>query len=316
MKKVKILFGIIAIICLAIGFSSCKKEKTPQDKETRLEYTPGVPVDFKELPEDVLKIINSDSGDKATEYFRSTTYNSEIVEDPGSLYVWYIRYYQGTKTPCVKCWTPNHQVVLYPLTYNSNNDIWYLGMSLPMQGHYVWRYTDIDTVNLTNWNTYIDNTYVRFNANGTSSLVWPFGYEDNSSYTSQGLWTMNCGPGCYMHTGTSYYAYDWNWNISNPYSDNGKILCSPVDGFVTVSSYVNDIGTAWQILVDQEYGTQTYRHAFCHIQSNTIVPSGTYVKTGDPIARIGSTGADSPHAHCQLKLVGASSTIPMEYDAQ
>lgn len=273
--------------------------------------------DFSELPEDVLNTINDAQAYKSTTYFKSTSHNSEIVRDPGTMYVWYIINYQGSGTPHVKCYTPNHQSVYYPMIYNSSNGIWYLGRTLPMQGHYVWRYVDGNYNNLTTWNTYIDNTYVRFDENGTSSLVWPFGNEDGSSYNNPGLWTMNCGPGCYQHTGNYYYSYDWNWNASDPWSDNGKILESPVDGFVSsISTYTTSYGTAWQIIVEQEYGTKKFRHAFCHIQSSTFVDIGDYVQTGTPIAKLGSTGASSPHAHCQLKLVGNSANIPLEYNAQ
>lgn len=321
MKISKIFVGILAMmICLATSFSSCKKDVSQQNSEYS-QYNIGTSDTIPEIVLQLLKEMETDT--KSPQFLKSTTYNSEIVCDPGTEYIFMITNYPSSQPPLVKFFAPNHQPYYHQMNRIGITSNWYLQKDLIMGGHYVWRYTASDSTNLTNWNTYIDNTYVRFNEYGTSSLAWPFGYEDNSSYTSQGLWTMNCGQGCNHHTGNSTYSYDWNWNTNNPTSDNGKILTSPVDGIVVnISKYYVDNDNipinnrwAWQIIIEQEYGDKKYRHAFCHIQQSTIASLNQYVSIGTPVAYLGGTGATSPHAHCQLNVVGTTANIPMEYDA-
>lgn len=321
MKKFSFIFGIIAMtICLATSFSSCKKDVSQQNSEYS-QYNIGTSDTIPEIVLQLLKEMETDT--KSPQFLKSTTYNSEIVCDPGTEYIFMITNYPSSQPPLVKFFAPNHQPYYHQMNRIGITSNWYLQKDLIMRGHYVWRYTASDSTNLTNWNTYIDNTYVRFYENDTSSLAWPFGYEDGSDYYNRNGW--HCyGPGTGHHTNPNgnYYSYDWNWG-STATADNGKILTSPVDGIVVnISKYYVDNDNipinnrwAWQIIIEQEYGDKKYRHAFCHIQQNTIASLNQYVSIGTPVAYLGGTGATSPHAHCQLNVVGTTANIPMEYDA-
>lgn len=321
MKFSKIFIGILAMmVCLAISFSSCKKDVSQQNSEYS-QYNIGTSDTIPEIVLQLLKEMETDT--KSPQFLKSTTYNSEIVCDPGTEYIFMITNYPSSQPPQIKFFAPDHQEYYHSMNRIGVTNDWYLTKELIMGGHYVWRYVDSNHNNLTNWNTYIDNTYIRFNEYGTSSLAWPFGYEDGSDYDNQGLWYIAAGPGgVYSHNNNSYYSYDWNWSTT-PTADNGKILTSPIDGIVVnISKYYvdnDDIPVnnrwGWQIIIEQEYGNKKYRHAFCHIQQSTIVNLYQYVSIGTPVAYLGSTGATSPHAHCQLNVVGTTANIPMEYNA-
>lgn len=306
-------FGILALVfCLATSFSSCKKEVNQQNSEYS-QYNIGT---SDTIPEIVLQLLKeTETGSKSPTFLKHTTYNSEIVCNPGTEYIFMITDYPASQPPQVKFFAPNHQEYYHSMNRIGTSNNWYLAKELIMGGHYVWRYVDSNHNNITDWNTYIDNTYVRFNEYGTSSLAWPFGYEDGSDYYDQNGWYCY-GPGTGHHTDPNgnYYSYDWNWGNQN--DDEGKILQSPIDGIVVKKNpYSTSYGTGWQIVIEQEYGTKKFRHAFCHIQQNTPVNLGDYVSIGTPVAILGKTGALYAHAHCQLNVVGTTANIPMEYNA-
>lgn len=87
MKKVKMLFGVIAVICLAIGFSSCKKEADLKNSENTPEYT-IVPAD--EFSVEVYKLEDGDSlNPRALTYATSTWNGYTMLNSTGNHSEWF-----------------------------------------------------------------------------------------------------------------------------------------------------------------------------------------------------------------------------------
>ncbi len=307
MKKLAILAFSLSII---LGVLSCEKEslqKSPVNQEI-------LHLKSSQLDRTVNNIIDSMS--RHTSRSSLTPYrgpfNDKIVKDPGFRYVWIITDNGSLSSPPkVRLYGPNHQTYYATMIRHSNGNMWYWYSSLPLAGHWYWRYVSNNNQDLFGWSSYVDNTKVRINTNGISHLLWPFGEEDGSSWSDQKLWTMDCGHGCHAHIGNHYYSQDWNWNWlhGGTSADNGRILQSPVDGRVeNISTYSTSYGTAYQIIVRQDYGSSYVRFMYGHIQSQPLVQRNDYVSAGQPIAKLGGTGAQSPHAHCMLLKSNGSST--------
>ncbi len=308
---------IILMVCFLGTLSACKKEtmecaNNPDKQHSFLQES----LTLNAIAEQEITSMEKHRGRNALQFYRGSL-NDKIVESPGFNYLWAID--DGgslTQAPQVRIFGPDRVTYYINLIRHSNGRIWYWYGPLSLPGHWAWRYLYTDNNNSAialPWNSYVDNTRVRIDPHSTSHLVWPFGHEDQSSWNSPGLWTMGCGHGCNAHTGNFYYSQDWNWNTSFPFSDNGKILASPVDGIVeNISTYQvtinNSVRTAYQIIIKQMYGDSYVRFMYGHIQSDTFVQQGDYVRSGEPIARLGSTGATSPHAHCMLLKSNGQST--------
>jgi murein DD-endopeptidase MepM/ murein hydrolase activator NlpD len=112
------------------------------------------------------------------------------------------------------------------------------------------------------------------------------------------------GFGMRMHPVYGYTRFHSGIDIS---SDYGASIYSTAYGRVTYSGYYSGYGYA--VLVDHENGMSTlYGHC-----STLIVKEGDYVRKGQLIAKVGSTGISTgPHLHYEVQLAGVA-TNPEPY---
>ena len=91
-------------------------------------------------------------------------------------------------------------------------------------------------------------------------------------------------------------------------ADLGNDICAAASGYVTEADWKNDsYGFAVMVEHDQR-STTVYGHA-----SELLVEEGDYVRQGEVIARIGSTGnSTGPHLHFEIRINGECCD-PLEY---
>ncbi|MBK7872320.1 MAG: T9SS type A sorting domain-containing protein [Saprospiraceae bacterium] len=157
------------------------------------------------------------------------------------------------------------------------------------------------------------------NKNITSRLFWPF-YSCNDTITSNpfsswndrqswingnedGIGRGGNGHGEGGHVGQDFYALDW-------YSDEpcNKTFYAPIEGNIVCESHncAPDCGFsspcngyANQVLIRSSLDSN-FIFRVAHLNF-TYVERGDYVKVGDPIGAVGSTGLSrGAHAHCVL----------------
>ena len=113
----------------------------------------------------------------------------------------------------VKFTAPDGNVYTHYMQQNAAGN-WYLERTLSQAGHYTLKYhlmrSGGNTTISTPTPSYIDNTKV-YLSNGVLHMFWPFGYEDGTSPSNHGLWTLNCGPGgSEEHSNNYFFYYDCN----------------------------------------------------------------------------------------------------------
>ncbi|MDP4178080.1 MAG: M23 family metallopeptidase [Bacillota bacterium] len=90
-------------------------------------------------------------------------------------------------------------------------------------------------------------------------------------------------------------------------ANNGNPICAAMDGTVSFAGWEDGYGNL--VKIDHADGIQTlYGHA-----SKLEVKEGQSVKTGDEIAKVGSTGdSTGPHVHFEVRLNGKA-VNPVDY---
>jgi murein DD-endopeptidase MepM/ murein hydrolase activator NlpD len=88
----------------------------------------------------------------------------------------------------------------------------------------------------------------------------------------------------------------WGVDIGAP---RGTKILATADGIVSFAGWVSGYG--WTVVIDHGFGFKT---AYAHCQK-ILVKLRTFVKRGQAIARVGSTGRSiSPHLHYEVRVSG------------
>lgn len=88
----------------------------------------------------------------------------------------------------------------------------------------------------------------------------------------------------------------WGIDIGAP---RGTKILATADGIVSFAGWVSGYG--WTVVIDHGFGFKT---AYAHCQK-ILVKLRTFVKRGQVIARVGSTGRSiSPHLHYEVRVSG------------
>jgi hypothetical protein len=332
MKSFKLFIGsVIAIVCLVVSggvFTSCTNDDDlflADNSETE---------EFSSYEQDSLKAITR--GMAAMTYGMEIVGGSPFTDHPlhgipndglvsnASVYKFWVSNPASDVIGVKVIFTiPSGGTVTTDMTLNSSGN-YVLQQTLSQGGRYGIKYlirrTGYDQ-NVTPYGGYIYNTRVDFS--GTiKKLVWPFG-ADNSGWSNRtvyvnGTWQTWCGgeedggPGYGWNEGThtgNQEQYSDDWNRGSGSQDLGAEVRSPLDGYVeAVSTYpVSGYGNSKYVSITQvaPNGT-TYRFYVAHLNTQNV-SVGQYVKAGiTKIGTIGSTGASSPHAHCNLRINGSS----------
>lgn len=303
MKKLTVLFSIIAVIYFALSFYSCEKESN----EFNSDYQ-------KDLE------INNAKGTRAINDCGAQIKPGEVQPFPGepvhgrpnqTIYKFFVANPSSDIIAVSVVFTaPDNNNYTHSMQKNASGN-WYLEKTLSQAGHYTMKYhlyrSSGNTLIMTPTPSYIDNTNV-FVSNSTLCMRWPFGLQDSTTWNNKGNWYISCGPGCNAHQNDIYYSQDW----TKP-NCKGKYLLSPVDGIVTTKTQYNGGNL---LGITQKIGNTNYVFAVNHLDAfASNINVGTYVQAGVTIiGTVGETGnASGPHAHTQVKVNGNS--IPIEFSA-
>lgn len=124
-----------------------------------------------------------------------------------------------------------------------------------------------------------------------------------------GNWVLGGGGSHYNighHIRTVPYGIDVN-NIEQGYggdADIGFPIRASTDGIVSLAGYIKGYGRT--VKIDYMYGGKKYTTLVSHL-STISVEVGEYVKQGQEVGTVGSTGRSSaPHIHWELRVDGAN----------
>ncbi|MFC1618135.1 peptidoglycan DD-metalloendopeptidase family protein [Patescibacteria group bacterium] len=110
-------------------------------------------------------------------------------------------------------------------------------------------------------------------------------------------WSCDQGNGgSYSHTGSLYYAWDFNWGSGS--DDLGKPVAAPADGVVTFASWK---GGGWGnvVTIDYDGGDDAFGR-LAHFDT-ILVSVGEHVRASQVIGLCGGSGGYSPHIHYQTE---------------
>lgn len=302
--------NVLIFLVFILFFIGCKK-----DVSNNPSNTPQVDTTNTTTPDTTQNGGNDTTNTTPQSFstiFSQNSQNSEIAQDPGFVYSWFILDSgRISSQPYVKIIGPQNQTSYLPMNRSVDGNKWQLQDDLSDAGHYEWRYVDNTYDPLTNWSSWIENTKMRIDPANTSGLLWPFKFiNDYSSYGTRNGWyaaneTNNCGgcghydpnetisPTCSTHqnNGCLYddrFAMDWNrcahpdpndTSVIIPAGDLGASFTSPVDGeiyaFSDNGSSTANYGYGKYVDVKFQYGNDEYIFRTTHL--STIPP---YILSG------------------------------------
>ena len=304
MKKFSFVFGIIAMIMFAFGFSACEKESALQSSEN---YSENV-----ETGSEKGTLIVNDCGAQIkpgeTQPFPGepvhglpgvTTYKF-FVANPSSDVIGVDIYFTA----------PDQNVYIHSMQQNAAGN-WYYENPLSQSGHYTMKYylytSSGSTIIKTPTPSYVDNTYVHYSSNKLKSH-WPFG-SDGSTNTNRTVYINGqAQTWVYYNSHDSNdpkWRYSQDWNRGSSYDDYNVPVRSPLDGVIvnygTTSPYFPNTGWSNYVIVEQTIGTTKYQFFVAHLDHFGNIYNGKYVTKNDTIGYIGDTGTNNQcHAHTTM----------------
>jgi murein DD-endopeptidase MepM/ murein hydrolase activator NlpD len=126
-----------------------------------------------------------------------------------------------------------------------------------------------------------------------------FPYDFKHPFVDGNNWYVSCGYGCGFHTGSDYYAADWNrkWDEAP-----GEPALAHGFGTTTFAGWQSGYGYT---TVMEDGGGYTTRVA--HLQSGGRTGTGYLLKQGTKLGVVGTTGTSSGrHIHAVIYLNGSS----------
>lgn len=114
------------------------------------------------------------------------------------------------------------------------------------------------------------------------------------------MWPLAIVQGEYVSSSFGYRTYDWSYHYAlDIAAPRGTPIYASADGYVSWSAYRGSYGNL--VILDHQNGYETY-YAHCHA---LYAKPGTYVKKGDLIAIVGTTGSSGGyHLHFEVRYNG------------
>lgn len=110
---------------------------------------------------------------------------------------------------------------------------------------------------------------------------------------------VSCGYGCGYHTGSSYYATDWNLSGDK---DCGNTLAAPASGWAMHTGWYNSAHGNTVVVKGGNAGSgKNYIWRVSHLNSVSII-AGWWIDQGRNVGTIGTTGSTSTGCHIHFEV--------------
>lgn len=155
-----------------------------------------------------------------------------------------------------------------------------------------------------------DNSKQDSNQTGDISSNYDGKYAGEIKWPLSGHTYVSCPYGYRIHPITHKRSFHYGIDIPAPV---GTIVQAPADG--VIKSYTWSSIEGWCMLIDHGINDRGERveTRYCHLSAN-IASVGQKVKTGDPVAKSGNTGAYTTGAHLHFEVhINGVTRNPMDY---